>query len=84
MVRAKVVCTEITKRTTWGGGAHESDEVTLSPVSDDANKTWSKWTPGGSFKMLVNNPEALNQFKIGQHYFVDFTLAPAKEADEAK
>lgn len=84
MVRAKVRVTKITKTTAWGAGQHDTDEVTMIPVSDDANKTWSKWTPGGEFRMQINNPEALNQFKIGQAYFVDFVEAPQTEAGEAE
>lgn len=33
--------------------------------------------------MTINNPAAFDQFEPGQVCFVDFTLAPAKEADEA-
>jgi hypothetical protein len=59
-----------------------SVEVRLTPVSGEENKTWNKWTPSGSITMTINNPDAYNAFKLGQAYFVDFTEAPAKEADE--
>jgi len=86
MVRAKMKVTEIVDRSSsWSSGAaQESHEVTLSPVNDPANKTWAKYTPGGSVKLTINNPEAFEQFKIGETFFVDFTPAPATEAEEAK
>lgn len=86
-VRAKMRCTVVAKRAINYGtnaGTIDTTEVELTPVSDDANKTWSKWTPGGSVKLTINNPEAFDQFQPGETYFVDFTPAPQKEADEAK
>ena len=83
-VRAKFQCSEIAKRASWGNGPHETDQVTLVAVSNDQNKTWSKWTPSGKIEMQINNPDALNQFSIGSFYFVDFTEAPAAEADEKR
>lgn len=85
MVRAKFRVTSLTHTSSnYGGdaGKHEQDEVKLSPVMDEANKSWTKWTPGGEIRMSINNPDALNQFKVGECYFVDFTPAPQKEADE--
>jgi hypothetical protein len=32
--------------------------------------------------MSIDNPAALEQFKAGEHYFVDFSPAPAAESDE--
>jgi hypothetical protein len=86
-VRAKFRVTEILNRAVnYGGtaGSQESNYVKLSAVGDDLNKTWSKWTPSGELSMTINNPEAFSQFKLGQTYFLDFSEAPQKEADEAK
>ena len=82
MVRAKFRVTSIKKVVSYNSDQHETDHVSLNPVSDPANKTWSKWTPSGQLEMQINNPEALNQFKLGQCYFLDFTEAPATEAEE--
>ena len=82
MVRAKFRCTKIVK-TAYFGAPQDSDEVVLSAVSDAANQGWCKYTPSGELRMCINNPAALDQFKIGEYYFLDFTVAPAKEADEA-
>lgn len=54
-------------------------EVWLAPVysegEDDANKQWSQYTPSGELRLVITNPEAHEQFKIGKAYFVDFTPA---------
>lgn len=84
-VRAKFRVTTVSKTANnYGGnaGTVEQNEVKLSAVSDDANKSWSKWTPGGEIRMTINNPDAFDQFKVGECYFVDFSDAAAKEADE--
>ncbi len=80
-VRAKFRCNKTTK-TCWGDNNPDSNSVTLSAVGDSINKSWAKWTPGGTIEMTINNPDALDQFKVGEYYFVDFTVAPAKESDE--
>lgn len=85
MVRCKMKVTEINKRSSqWSDTPQDSSEVKLTPVMGDANKTWAKYTPAGSIALTINNPEAFEQFKIGETYFVDFTPAPATEAGEAK
>ncbi len=58
------------------------DEVEFGAVTDDANKTWSQYTPSGSLKLCMTNPEATGAFEIGKFYFLDFTPAPAAEKDE--
>lgn len=85
MVRAKVRCVTVkTVASNYGSGAGtiEQNQVELTPVQDPANSTWSKYTPGGSINLTISNPDAFNAFKPGETYFVDFTPAPAKEADE--
>jgi hypothetical protein len=58
------------------------NQVKLRAVYDEQNKTWAQYTPCGEVSMTIDNPTALERFTVGQHYFVDFTPAPAKEADE--
>lgn len=83
-VRCKMRVTKMTECTypAFVNTIVEHKEVELSPVQGPENSTWSKYTPGGSIKLTINNPEAFSAFKIGEYYFVDFTPAPAKEADE--
>lgn len=82
MVRAKFRVTAIKSTVGYNTAQKELSHVTLNPVTDDANKSWSKWTPTGQLEMQINNPAALEQFKLGQCYFLDFTEAPATEAEE--
>ena len=50
--------------------------VKMSPVSDAANKTWSQATPSGEISLSITNQDAIDAFKLGEHYYVDFTPAP--------
>ena len=47
----------------------------LSAVSGPGNEEWSKWTPSGRFEMTITNPAALDQFVVGEEYFVDIVKA---------
>ncbi len=90
MVRAKFRCIEKVSRTSSGSYGPtpdkpvDTEEVKFAAVMGEENKEWSKWTPCGSLTMTINNPEALEQFKIGEFYFLDFTVAPATEAEEKR
>jgi len=84
-VRCKMRVVNIIKMTSnYGTGPQYSDTVKLSAVSGEENKTWSKYTPSGSVELTITNPETFDQFKIGEFFFVDFTAAPATEAEEKK
>jgi hypothetical protein len=65
---------------------HEGDQstVNLAAVHGADNRTWTKWTPSGSLRLCITNPGATEQFKPGQHVFIDFSEAPEKESDEPK
>lgn len=80
-VRCKMIVHEL-KQTIGYGGARPSEVVVLLPVSGKANATWSKWTPSGCIELQITNPDALEQFKLGEHFFVDFSPAPATEEEE--
>lgn len=70
-VRAKMKCT-----------SKSGNQVRLDAVCDEQNKSWAQYTPCGSVQMSIDNPTALDRFEQGQTYFVDFTPAPATEAEE--
>lgn len=36
---------------------------------------FSKATPSGNFEMQINNPSAIDFFKAGKSYYIDFTEA---------
>jgi len=52
-------------------------EIHLPAVWGDGkgNETWSKATPSGDLKMMITNPEAIEQFDLGKDYYMDFTPA---------
>lgn len=52
-------------------GGYDSDEIRLTAVYGDANKSWSKWTPSGQLTFTVTNPEV--RILPGKYYFVDLT-----------
>lgn len=76
MVRAKFRVETITKTATSPDGAIiELKAVCADEVPE--NQRFHKWTPSGSLHMTVNNPAAVEQFVLGQEYYVDFTPAVA-------
>lgn len=54
-------------------------QVTMQPVYGegefDSNSQWSKWTPSGELTLTISNPEAYEQLKLGQAYYVDINPA---------
>lgn len=82
MVRAKMRCVEKIQRTSSSGYGPtptppvDTEEVSLQAVMGDANKEWSRYTPSGSVKLTITNPEAVQQFEVGREYFVDFSPIP--------
>jgi hypothetical protein len=84
MVRCKMIVTERKNMFNQWSGTKPTTAVVLSPVSGDENKTWAKYTPSGKVELSIDNPDAYEYFELGKTYFVDFTEAPAKEADEGK
>jgi hypothetical protein len=81
MVRAKMRCVE-TKLQSYYGDGKLVNAIVLSAVGGPANRTWAKLTPQGRVEMTIDNPEAVSRFEIGKTYYVDFTEAPATEAEE--
>lgn len=56
--------------------------VKLIAVTDPANKCWSEHTPAGSIELSITNPAAVDALELGACYYVDFTKAPTRAADE--
>jgi hypothetical protein len=81
-VRAKFVVTELKKSLWPGSSTAPTESVVLAPATGEDNKTWARYTPCGRIEMQIDNPPALEQFHIGQTFFVDFTPAPPAEKDE--
>ena len=61
-------------------GKVESETVELNAVySSDPNSEnakWSKWTPSASFRLTINNPDAIGKLSKGHEFFVDFIPVP--------
>lgn len=57
--------------------SNDGVEVTLNPVySNDPsnpNYTFSKYTPSGSVKLFITNPDAYGYFEFGKEYDATFT-----------
>lgn len=71
MVRAKFRVTEKIERENGYYG------VVLYPVvgGSEENKEFWKATPGGKIEMFSVNQKAIENFKVGQEFYVDFTPA---------
>lgn len=41
----------------------------------DEDNTYAKWSPSANCSISVTNPALFDQFKVGEKYYVDFTLA---------
>lgn len=73
-VRAKFWVTGINHRHI-GDDSAVNAEITLDPAYGEGNETWSKWTPAGKITLTITNPAAVEQFTLGDEFFVDFTPA---------
>ena len=53
--------------------------VTDHPFDKDGNSddnSFSQWTPFGELSMTITNPALSGALKVGEKYYLDFTLAP--------
>jgi hypothetical protein len=46
-------------------------------TKDSENARFTKATPWGRVEIGIDNPAALEQFKVGSYYYADFNEAPA-------
>ena len=70
-VRAKVICNGVN-----GGQVTFTTVYEPDAAKDTENARFTTATPSGQITMLINNPAALDQFKSGEAYYVDFSPAP--------
>jgi hypothetical protein len=79
-VRAKFYLSAITERV--GGGKTLRFETQYdSSIPEDVRFT--KATPWGSVEMQIDNPAAIEQFKLGSFYYADFAPVPVPETTAA-
>lgn len=72
-VRAKFVCNGI-----QDDSFNQQKQVSLTPVisGSEENKSFSKYTPGGSVHLSISyETQAANFFEEGKEYYLDFTKA---------
>lgn len=80
-VRAKFYVSEV-KQTRNNYGGKEGELLTTIKLqavtgTNDENKAFFRWTPSGSIDLGTVNPTVVEQFRIGDEFYIDFT--PAKE-----
>ncbi len=62
----------------WGGKKLTFETRYDTSIPED--QRFQKATPTGNIEMQIDNPVALEQFKLGGDYYVDFTPVPAASA----
>jgi hypothetical protein len=73
-VRAKFKLSTITEGD-WNPTARQLQFYAVSDDGIPENARYHKYTPAGQLNITVDNPSALEMFKIGKNYYLDFTLA---------
>lgn len=66
-------------------GAKSGETLSLHAVAaskypedgSDEDNTYAKFSPGAALQINVANPALFGQFKVGEKYYLDFTLADA-------
>lgn len=72
-VRVKVRCESLGQNEVSFQTVYETDET---KNADPENVRFTEATPWGNIRLGINNKAALDQFKVGDDYYVDFTPAP--------
>ena len=72
-VRAKVQCESKSGNEVSFHTVYETDET---KNADAENVRFTEATPWGNIRLGINNKAALEQFSVGEQYYVDFTPAP--------
>jgi len=73
-VRAKMKLTSVTEHANWGAKTLKFQAQYDTATPED--QRFQKATPTASAEFVIDNPSAVEQFKLGDDYYVDFTPAP--------
>lgn len=78
MIRCKFICLSIEPNQPSYPDHNAGSKVTMDArwepkIPED--ERFQKWTPSGSLVFHIDNPKAVEEFKVGSHYYVDLTLA---------
>jgi hypothetical protein len=73
-IRAKFTLHSITQH---AGGSNKTFKFfTVSNNETPENERFTKYTPSGELTLMVDNPPAEEQLKLGESYYLDFSPAP--------
>lgn len=73
-VRAKMKLTAITEHANWQGKRLRFESQYDMSIPED--QRFQKATPSANAEFTIDNPPALEQFKLGDDYYLDFTPVP--------
>ena len=76
-VRAKFYVSEVKQSRYQSQGNELLTTIKLNPVvsGSEENKQFYRWSPSGSIDLGTVNPAVVEQFHIGDEFYVDFTPA---------
>lgn len=73
IVRAKFQLQQITESAHSSGKTFKFTAVSADGIPE--NERYHKYTPSGTIELWVDNPPAVEQWKLGEQYYIDFTPA---------
>lgn len=76
-VRAKFYVSEVKQSLYHSQQSGTITTIKLMPVvsGSDENKEFYRWSPSGSIDLGTVNPAVVEQFHIGDEFYIDFTRA---------
>lgn len=45
------------------------------PDGSDDDNTYARWSPSGSLQLTIANQELHGKFRVGEKFYLDFTMA---------
>lgn len=76
-VRAKFRVDTISQ-VSWSAEVRVIKMAAVSAEDIPENERYHKYTPSGTIEIVIDNPPAAEQFKLGESYYVDFTAVVPK------
>lgn len=76
-VRCKFVCIGVNREDPTVHATFNAVTATDDPESE--NSRFWRWTPNGRLDLYIDNPDASNDFKEGEEYYLDIQLIKAKK-----
>ncbi len=76
-VRAKFRLVSITEHADWNAKTLKFQALYDDSIPED--RRFAAATPTGTLEMTVDNPSALERFKLGEYYYLDSSPVPCAE-----